>query len=170
MSSGVKSDADCADRKKPARVSNEHSLHNGMRYWVPLICNNLERCRLPKPNKKMFVIRNSQDNFVQIAYVCRMRLAGMQTVAACENQIAELKCESGQIEIVSAKFGRFDENTCTKKPLGLTFCGSFSAETRVKNKCNGLEECSVEASSHALGPPTPNRDVPMYLLVDFICT
>lgn len=37
VSSGVKSDADCTDRKKPVRVSDGNALHEGMNPWVKLV-------------------------------------------------------------------------------------------------------------------------------------
>ncbi|TNN70302.1 hypothetical protein EYF80_019516 [Liparis tanakae] len=115
-----------------------------------LSCDNLEQCRLPKPNARMFQKDYSDASFIQVAYECRVKPA-----------------ENGKVEIVTAKFGRFDQTTCTKTPLDMTFSGSFHAQKRVEKKCNGLGSCSVTASTEDLGPTVPSYDN-NYLIVDYI--
>ncbi|XP_075936102.1 L-rhamnose-binding lectin CSL3-like [Anarhichas minor] len=166
---GVKSDADCADRKKPAKVSDGNSLHTSMKGWIQRICDRREWCRLPKPNRRMFVDNNSQDNFLQITYDCEIRPAEWHSIVACENQTAEIKCEKGEVKIVNARFGRFDENTCTKTPSKMTFCTSFKAADRVKDKCSGTPVCYVTATPDNLGSPVGCDSHPKYLSVDYEC-
>ncbi|XP_056287745.1 L-rhamnose-binding lectin CSL2-like [Pseudoliparis swirei] len=168
VDSGLESDADCTDRTKSATVLKEDSLHSAMIYWVKLVCDYLEQCRLPKPDAGMFQHNYSNASFIQVTYDCRVKPADVITVVACENDIAEIQCENGKVQIETAKFGRFDKTTCTKTPLNMTFAASFPAKQHVKDKCNGLGSCSVNASMEELGPTDPSYDH-NYLIVDYIC-
>ncbi|TNN28861.1 hypothetical protein EYF80_060991 [Liparis tanakae] len=152
VDSGVKSDADCTDRTKPATALKENSLHSGMIFWIKLICDYLEQCKLPISNAEMFQHYYSDDNIIQVTYECRVKPA-----------------ENGKVEIVTAKFGRFDQTTCTKTPLDMTSSASFPAKQHVKNLCNGLGSCSVNASMEELGPTDPIYYDHNYLIVDYTC-
>ncbi|XP_070786994.1 L-rhamnose-binding lectin CSL3-like [Enoplosus armatus] len=166
---GVKSDADCAARSQPAKVSEKNCFHRAMTPWAKLICDNMGRCRLPKPHVLMFVCDYSKDAFIQYTFVCRKKSADVQTAVICGEQTADIKCEKGVLDIVKASFGRLDEKTCTDTPSKMTFCTSFTADGSVKEMCNGKKLCNLTASPDNLGQPVNCDKHPKYLTVDYVC-
>ncbi|XP_078100058.1 L-rhamnose-binding lectin CSL3-like [Sander vitreus] len=166
---GVKSSADCTARSQPAVVSDKQCIHKDMIRWIKFICDKLEHCRLPGPNKEMFVCQYSEDAFVQITYNCNKKSADVRTTVVCEDQAAVIKCETGVLNIVKANFGRLDMNTCTDTPSDMTFCASYTAAGTLKTMCNGKQSCNVTANSANLGHPAYCDALPHYLTVDYVC-
>ncbi|XP_039648787.1 L-rhamnose-binding lectin CSL3-like isoform X2 [Perca fluviatilis] len=166
---GAKSSADCTARSQPAVVSDEKCIHKDMIGWIKFICDKLEQCRLPKPNRQMFVCDYSEDTFVQITYNCNKKSADVRTTVVCEDQAGVLECETGVLNIVRANFGRLDMNTCTDTPSDMTFCASPTAAGRLKTLCEGKQSCDGNATSANLGEPAQCDDLPKYLTVDYVC-
>ncbi|XP_019712091.1 L-rhamnose-binding lectin CSL3-like isoform X3 [Hippocampus comes] len=169
---GLKEDADCSAPHQRAKVSTETGFHPLFFGWVGSICENEEYCRLPKPNITMFIQNWSPDNFIQISYTCEPETEGTMSKILCEGETETLTCETGELVILKAKYGRLDENTCTETPSEMTFCNSVSAAARVMDWCyqNGFTHtCTITANSDNLGSPQPCDTLPKYLSVDYMC-
>ncbi|XP_061841422.1 L-rhamnose-binding lectin CSL3-like [Nerophis lumbriciformis] len=161
---------DCAASTQAATVfsPDQTCIHPSLITWVQFICDGQERCRLPKPDTTMFVC-DTNDNFVQVDYTCRNQRPGKRSLVACEGQTAQLSCDAGSsIEIIRARYGRFDEQLCSDTPSVMTFCSSYSTQGTVSTKCNGQNTCQVTADS-TLGPAYDCDDLPKYLTVNYVC-
>ncbi|XP_061744977.1 L-rhamnose-binding lectin CSL1-like [Nerophis ophidion] len=167
---GKANTVNCAALTQAAKVfsPDQKCLHPSLKQWVKFICDGQERCRLPKPDPFMFVCDN-QNNFLQVEYTCRKQRPGVRPVVACEGQTAQLSCDTGtSIEIVRARYGRFDEQLCSDTPSVMTFCSSYSTQGTVSTKCNGKNTCQVTANS-TLGPANKCDDNPKYLTLNYVC-
>ncbi|XP_037618251.1 rhamnose-binding lectin-like [Sebastes umbrosus] len=169
---GHKSSADCQKRNESATAFDDDVIYWGMKAFNKKICNGLQRCRLPKPNQKFLLRRNTEDNFIQIDYECYEKNPDMKTVVACEGETAQLGCAlvTETISIVKARYGRFDENICNPgNPSTMTFCSSYEANDFVIQKCHGEKQCSVKSDTDDLGDAAFCDDEPKYLTVDYLC-
>ncbi|XP_041822445.1 L-rhamnose-binding lectin CSL2-like [Chelmon rostratus] len=170
MEYGDKSSVDCAARSEPAATTKGSCLRAEALTFAEMICNHREHCRLSKPNQELFHCDYSEDStFIQITYYCIDRGADVQTVVKCEGGEAEISCETGVIDILSAQFGRFDEKTCTSIPSDKTYCVSPGANRRVKRRCNNQRDCEVRATTENLGFPITCDFLSKYLIVDYVC-
>ncbi|XP_077399430.1 L-rhamnose-binding lectin CSL3-like [Vanacampus margaritifer] len=170
---GLVKDADCSARHQAAKVSPETGFHPLFFFWVKSICDQEQRCRLPKLDHKMFQQNWSPDNFIQISYTCEQDPEGLKKKILCEGQSETITCENGYLMILKAKYGRYDENICTTKPSIMTFCNSIPAVKLVKDRCysDGLltTSCTLTANTADLGNPMPCDELPKYLSVDYLC-
>ncbi|XP_061745246.1 L-rhamnose-binding lectin CSL2-like [Nerophis ophidion] len=136
--------------------------------WVGFICDGQQRCRLTKPNPRMFAC-DANDNFVQVKYMCTPQSPAMRTVVACDGQTAAITCAFGTaIEVTKATYGRFDENLCTKTPSDATSCSSPFAEDLVADRCDERTSCQIVANL-SLGNGTHCDNLPKYLTVNYEC-
>ncbi|KAM3584884.1 uncharacterized protein V6R79_001670 [Siganus canaliculatus] len=126
------SDTVCGTTDKPQPLVRDRCLNIAMNPWSKFICDKMQRCRLPKPDRRMFDCLYDDDTFLQVTYMCVMRRPGSKTVVKCDGQDAQLKCDEGVIRIIKASYGRFDGTTCTDTPSVMTFCSSNTADMRVK--------------------------------------
>ncbi|XP_068612494.1 L-rhamnose-binding lectin CSL3-like [Brachionichthys hirsutus] len=136
--------------------------------WAKRVCNNLEHCILSKPNIYMFTCGDSTDEYIQYAYECNDRLEGERTLITCEDEQAELSCETGNIHIVKAGFGRFNDTICSDVVSTQTFCNSPTAAEKMA-MCEGETLCSFQVNSDNLGITEYCDTLPKYLLVDYVC-
>ncbi|XP_073318800.1 L-rhamnose-binding lectin CSL3-like [Pagrus major] len=168
---GAQSAKICAARNKLAWTTRLNCVNPQLVHWVKMICDKTERCRLPKPNPRMFKKNcgDPKNAFIQIHYVCPKNTHDVYNAVACEGQDAQMKCEQGCIKVVKAYFGRRDQTTCTNTPTMMTFCTSTDADGYVKKTCNGQKVCSVKADAKTLGKPQPCDALPKYLNVDYVC-
>ncbi|XP_042369390.1 L-rhamnose-binding lectin SML-like [Plectropomus leopardus] len=170
MEYGAKSSVDCSARDQPAMYPKWKCIHWSMLGWVQSICDGMQRCRLPKPHPDMLTCDRSEENFIQISYMCYTKSPDRRKVVFCENQRATLKCDRGRrLMITSTKFGRFDENTCTKgRPSKMTFCSSPD-NGYIKKRCEGMGSCSFVPNARTLGKPSYCDHLPKYALVEYLC-
>lgn len=80
-----------------------------------------------------------------------------QTFALCDGQRGFIRCENGsKIRILSANYGRRDDQVCPGGSISTRTCLSKSSEIKVKWNCNGYASCHLRASSQIFGDPCAN--------------
>lgn len=68
-----------------------------------------------------------------------------------------IRCENGsKIRIMSANYGRTDDQVCPGVAISTRTCLSKSSEIKVKWNCNGYASCHLRASSQIFGDPCAN--------------
>ncbi|XP_070540332.1 uncharacterized protein [Ptychodera flava] len=85
----------------------------------------------------------------------------------CEHQRLSLSCSAGQIQILSANYGRSDAETCLHPSIKTTECAAESSLMVVKGLCDGEESCMVEAENSVFCDPCVGTF--KYLEVTFYC-
>ncbi|XP_043959244.1 L-rhamnose-binding lectin CSL2-like [Gambusia affinis] len=74
---------------------------------------------------------------------------------ACEESVAEILCVNGSISVISAKYGRSDQTTCSDgipdDQTDKTDCSTRA--DLVFQRCDGESMCTVFASSSVFGDP-----------------
>ncbi|XP_052690600.1 uncharacterized protein LOC128168375 isoform X2 [Crassostrea angulata] len=91
-----------------------------------------------------------------------------QTFALCADQRGFIRCEDGlKIKIVSANYGRTDDQVCPGGKTDTLTCRSKSSEIRVKWNCNGYATCHLHATSKHFGNPCAN--ISKYLEISYRC-
>ncbi|XP_077978165.1 uncharacterized protein LOC144433688 [Glandiceps talaboti] len=85
----------------------------------------------------------------------------------CEHRELSLECEAGQIQIISANYGRDNPETCLHPSIRTTECGAENSLSIVKDLCDGKESCSVDASNGVFGDPCVGTF--KYLDVTYYC-
>ncbi|XP_077977354.1 L-rhamnose-binding lectin ELEL-1-like [Glandiceps talaboti] len=89
-------------------------------------------------------------------------------VYACENHQLSLDCTGGQIDVVSANYGRHSTSICPAFLVFTTNCGLSSSLDTVRNACDGKDHCALTASNSAFGKD-PCLLIPKYLEVTYRC-
>lgn len=80
-----------------------------------------------------------------------------QTFALCDGQRGFMRCENGsKIRILSANYGRTDDQVCPGGSISKRTCLSKSSKIKVKWNCNGYASCHLRASSQIFGDPCAN--------------
>lgn len=91
-----------------------------------------------------------------------------QTVALCADQRGMIRCKNGlKIKIVSANYGRTDDQVCPGGQTDTLTCRSKSSEIRVRWNCNGYATCHLHATSKHFGNPCAN--ISKYLEISYRC-
>ncbi|XP_041922709.1 ZP domain-containing protein-like [Alosa sapidissima] len=72
---------------------------------------------------------------------------------ACEHTPVNLTCETGQIVVYAANYGRTDATTCPGGPIQTTNCAASNSLSIVANRCDGKTSCSVQASNSIFTDP-----------------
>nr|XP_011446621.2 uncharacterized protein LOC105341679 [Crassostrea gigas] len=91
-----------------------------------------------------------------------------QTFALCAEQRGMIRCKNGlKIKIVSANYGRTDDQVCPGGKTDTLTCQSKSSEIKVKWNCNGYTICHLHATSKHFGDPCAN--VSKYLEITYRC-
>ncbi|XP_041822643.1 L-rhamnose-binding lectin CSL1-like [Chelmon rostratus] len=158
---GEISSVDCAARSQPATTTKSVCMSPAKLPWMKFICDGRESCRLSKPDPGTFNCDYSGDStFIQITYICEDRNPNVQTVVECEGNQAKISCEKGTIDILRARFGRFDATTCTDTPSTMTFCWSYQTDPRVKIQCDSKTECEIQVTEESLGTTRRCDDLP----------
>lgn len=91
-----------------------------------------------------------------------------QTFALCADQRGMIRCKNGlKIKIVSANYGRTDDQVCPGGKTNTLTCRSKSSEIRVRWNCNGYATCHLHATSKHFGNPCAN--ISKYLEISYRC-
>lgn len=77
------------------------------------------------------------------------------------------KCPTGKINIEYANYGRTDGNVCSETTISKTNCRDENSEKKVKSKCDGKTNCSINALNSVFGDTCKN--IRKYLEVKFTC-
>ncbi|XP_052688454.1 uncharacterized protein LOC128167006 [Crassostrea angulata] len=94
--------------------------------------------------------------------------ASDQTFALCADQRGFIRCDNGsKIKIVSANYGRTDDQVCPGGKTNTITCRSKSSEIKVKWNCNGYATCHLQATNGYFGDPCAN--IVKYLEVRYRC-
>ncbi|XP_062593465.1 EMILIN-2-like, partial [Saccostrea cucullata] len=91
-----------------------------------------------------------------------------QTFALCGGQRGFIGCANGtKIRILSANYGRLDENICPTGNTKTRTCRSKMSEIKTKWNCNGYKTCHLHAAKQDFGDPCPTFS--KYLEVKYHC-
>ncbi|CAN9515727.1 unnamed protein product [Ophioblennius macclurei] len=106
------------------------------------------------------------SKYVETTYTCLPALH----IIACENSVAVLSCDVGQvIDVYGARYGRGERTLCSyrrsNRVLQNTWCSRPT--DKVAKKCNGKNACSIRASKPVFGVPC--RGTYKYLEVAYVC-
>ncbi|XP_061190511.1 uncharacterized protein LOC133198433 [Saccostrea echinata] len=94
--------------------------------------------------------------------------ASDQSFALCGDQKGFIRCTNGtQIQILSANYGRTDEQVCPTGKIKTSTCHSKMSEIKTKWNCNGYRTCHLHAAVQHFGDPCPNYS--KYLEVKYRC-
>ncbi|XP_073982838.1 L-rhamnose-binding lectin CSL3-like isoform X2 [Rhodnius prolixus] len=86
----------------------------------------------------------------------------------CENDSVYLSCPKGYaIDVLTALYGKKDRRVCHYPRNKYSNCAAGNASTIVKFKCNGKQNCIIEASNSVFGDPC--RGTVKYLEVTYKC-
>ncbi|XP_062613701.1 L-rhamnose-binding lectin CSL3-like [Saccostrea cucullata] len=91
-----------------------------------------------------------------------------QSFAVCDSQKGFIRCTKGtQIQILSANYGRTDEQVCPTGKTKTRTCRSEASEIKTKWNCNGYRTCHLHADVQHFRDPCPNYS--KYLEVKYRC-
>ena len=87
----------------------------------------------------------------------------------CEGSEAKLRCPDGRvIHIVSAMYGRQDNDTCHHNQIRETNCSCHDSLETVTSLCQGKPDCQVMANNSVFGGD-PCRFTHKYLNIKYQC-
>ncbi|XP_070568451.1 L-rhamnose-binding lectin CSL3-like [Ptychodera flava] len=96
--------------------------------------------------------------YLDVTYECQTSKCGAKQCVAeeksgfvCEHDTLSLSCQSGEIEVVSANYGRTDSSVCGS--YAVTDCVGANSLAIASDRCNGKRSCSVDASNDLFGDP-----------------
>ncbi|XP_069550035.1 L-rhamnose-binding lectin SML-like [Brachyistius frenatus] len=90
--------------------------------------------------------------YVETNYTCFPAIQ----IVACENSLAHLYCDEGQVIFVyGADYGRRDMTTCSyKRPASqIQNVHCLRPTNKVAESCNGKNSCTIRASNSVFGDP-----------------
>ncbi|KAK3514948.1 hypothetical protein QTP86_020887, partial [Hemibagrus guttatus] len=92
-------------------------------------------------------------------------------VVICEQGYSTLDCRDGYIQIINANYGRADRVTCVNElpssVLQNTNCYAPNTLSKVAQRCNGKNTCTVDASYTIFTDPC--YGTAKYLTVSYMC-
>ncbi|OWF53527.1 L-rhamnose-binding lectin CSL3 [Mizuhopecten yessoensis] len=91
--------------------------------------------------------------------------AAKETIHVCEGDEKIITCDRG-IEVVSARYGRFDRVTCLHTAMSKVGCFD-EVLAKILSKCEGKATCALSPSNTEYGDPCPGTF--KYLKVQFNC-
>ncbi|XP_040908208.1 rhamnose-binding lectin-like [Toxotes jaculatrix] len=156
----------CSEGRPPQQLANTRCSQEGT---VDVLKNRCDGKTVCEVNTNL--VRTSDPCFgiykyVETNYTC---LPAIQVVA-CEDSVAHLFCDYGQVIVVyGADYGRRDQTTCSyKRPSSQTQNVDCSAPTsKVAQSCNGKNSCTVAALNSVFGDPCGGTY--KYLEVAYVC-
>ncbi|XP_029291805.1 L-rhamnose-binding lectin SML-like [Cottoperca gobio] len=156
----------CSEGRPQSQVINTQCSQEGTLGVIKSRCDGKTDCEL-----NINVFRTSDPcvgtyKYLDTTFTCFPAIH----FAVCENSLADLQCDVGQIIFVyGAYYGRRDMTTCSyKRPadqLENVFCSR--PQRKVVDSCNGKNSCSFRVSNSMFGDPC--RGTYKYLDVAYTC-
>ncbi|XP_037545313.1 L-rhamnose-binding lectin CSL2-like [Nematolebias whitei] len=160
----------CSEGKPKNQLTNTHCSQEGTLEVFQKRCNGLEVCEINGN-----VVRTSDPCFgiykyIDTTYSCVSPASSTVHSITCENSLAYLQCEEGQVlHVFSADYGRSDSTTCSyQRPDSQVLNVDCSRTSdKVAARCNGKSSCTFQASNSVFGDPCEGTY--KYLTVDYTC-
>ncbi|XP_056588712.1 L-rhamnose-binding lectin CSL2-like [Triplophysa dalaica] len=110
--------------------------------------------------------------YLNVSYECILPPSAPTTnLVTCESETARLSCDQGNINVLSANYGRTNSSTCsTGKPanqLSNVQCRQSTSLSVLTTLCNGQQSCSIVVGNVAFTEPCPGTY--KYLNVSYEC-
>ncbi|XP_076859319.1 rhamnose-binding lectin-like isoform X2 [Brachyhypopomus gauderio] len=116
-------------------------------------CEGKSSCVVPVTNSVFSDPCFGTYKYLSIKYSCVVHY----TSVTCEGNDAELTCEAGVLNILSANYGRTDNTTCSAgRPISQTTktdCYGTNILFEVTNRCEGKSSCVVPATNTVFSDP-----------------
>ncbi|XP_057716037.1 L-rhamnose-binding lectin SML-like [Corythoichthys intestinalis] len=163
---GRSSVAVCAEGRPPQQVANTQCARPGAVDTLRTRCNGKKTCDI---NTSFFSTPDpcvGTFKYLQTNFTCMPAI----TVVACEESLAQLSCDVGQvIFIYGADYGRRDQTTCAfrRPPNQIQNVECLRPTEIVLNRCNGQNNCTIRASNSVFGDPCVGTY--KYLEVAYTC-
>ena len=88
----------------------------------------------------------------------------------CEDMQSVLHCGDGQVlDIVTARYGRFDWTTCHHPSIIEIDCESPDTYDVIRSLCQNKSSCTVTASTSQYSGGDPCIETHKYLIVTYTC-
>jgi len=130
-------------------------------------CQDQESCSIQASNGVFGDPCVGTFKYLTVDYDCNPAPPTPDNVV-CEHETLNLACGEGQyIDIVSASYGRSDSNTCPDPRILTTDCHATTSMDKVREACQGKDECSIDASNSVFGDPCVGTF--KYLSVEYQC-
>lgn len=114
------------------------------------------------------IFDNLTENWSSGNYLLFLYFTGDTQAVVCEGDSLLLSCDKHQfLSILSANFGREENDVCTIDRKINDTCKSPSALNIMQNLCEDNKACTVTASASVFGDDCPN--VTRYLCVFYVC-
>ncbi|XP_074538597.1 L-rhamnose-binding lectin SML-like [Halichoeres trimaculatus] len=142
----------CSEGRFPHQLSNTRCSQRGTVDVFRRRCDGKKVCELNSD-----VVRTSDPcygtaKYIQTNYTCFPAIH--RTV--CENSFTTLHCDVGQvIEVYGAHYGRQDQTICSfqRPAFEVQNVRCSRPVSRVAERCNGKNRCTVRASNKDFGDP-----------------
>ncbi|XP_018555657.1 L-rhamnose-binding lectin SML [Lates calcarifer] len=139
----------CSGGKTPEEIANTQCSLQGAVDTLKARCDGKKVCEV---STSIFSTDPCSDTFkyLETTYTC----VAATHLITCEHSMAHLQCGDGQVIFVhGADFGRHDRTTCAyKQPSAhLEDVNCSHPTSKVADRCNGKNNCTVRASSSVLG-------------------
>ncbi|XP_054647354.1 L-rhamnose-binding lectin SML-like [Dunckerocampus dactyliophorus] len=156
----------CKEGRPPQQLANTQCSQAGAVDVLKTRCNGKKSCELNinvfrTPDPCVGTFKYLETNFTCLPAI---------SVLACEDSLAHLFCDVGQVIFVyGADYGRRDRTTCTYKrpPTQVQNAECSRPSTLVANSCNGKNSCTIRASNAVFGDPCVGTY--KYLEVAYTC-
>ncbi|XP_058241477.1 rhamnose-binding lectin-like [Hemibagrus wyckioides] len=161
-----RSDSTICSTKRPHLTVTDTSCYSTIS-TIADRCNGLRECEV-----KTDLLGSSDPckgtyKYYTTTYGC----IDAREAVVCEHGYRTLDCGTDTIEILNANFGRADSVTCSSGlPNGFTQntnCYAPNTLSIVSSLCNGMNTCTVEASSTVFSDPC--KTTAKYLTVSYTC-
>ncbi|KAA0721580.1 L-rhamnose-binding lectin CSL2 [Triplophysa tibetana] len=167
----------CSTGKPANQISNVQCTQSTSLSVVASRCDRKTSCSIVAENAAFTDPCGGTYKYLTVSYECVASpppspvLPSEKAVVTCESQTASLSCDQGTIKVLSANYGRTDQQTCsTGKPanqLTNVQCTQSTSISVVASRCDGKSSCSIVAENAAFTDPCGGTY--KYLTVSYEC-
>ncbi|XP_068454261.1 L-rhamnose-binding lectin CSL1-like [Clinocottus analis] len=142
----------CSKGTPAAQLANTKCSLEGTLDLLKKRCNGRRECEL---NLKVVLTSDpcpGISKYLDTNYTC----FPANHLVACENSLAHLQCDEGQVIFVyGADYGRRDQTTCTfsQRASAIKNVACSNPTSKVADSCNGKNSCTISASNSVFGDP-----------------